>query len=63
MNEDRMTVVETRVCIEKDCGKTFYITKGNKDFYLSKGMPLPKRCEKCRLQRRSSIKGTMQIPL
>lgn len=65
--DDRLTVVETRNCKEiidgKVCGRSFVITKGNKQFFESKGMPLPIRCEQCRLRRRTSIKGTMQIPL
>lgn len=59
--DDRLTVVETKKCVE--CGNDFDIRKGEKDFYLSKGMLLPKRCSKCRLARRASIKTTMQIPI
>ena len=32
----------------KNCGKTFAITFGQKDFFDSKGMNLPTRCENCR---------------
>lgn len=62
-NQERLKVVATPTCIEPGCGKTFNITKGEKEFYESKGMLLPKRCPSCRLRRRTSIKTTMQIPL
>lgn len=32
----------------KQCGKEFEITEGEADFFLSKGMELPKRCKECR---------------
>ncbi len=32
----------------KDCGKTFELTDGERDFFLSKGLSLPKRCKACR---------------
>ncbi len=32
----------------KDCGKIFYLTKGEIDFYKSKNLSLPKRCKTCR---------------
>lgn len=32
----------------KQCGKEFEITEGEADFFLSKGMKLPKRCKECR---------------
>ena len=59
--DERLKVVETRKCVE--CQTPFDIRKGEKEFYESKGMLLPKRCAKCRLARRASIKTTMQIPL
>lgn len=61
--DDRLSIVETRRCVEDGCGKAFHITKGNKDFFESKGMPLPKRCEACRLRRRTSIKGNIEVPV
>lgn len=62
-NKERLKIVESRVCIEPGCGKKFNITAGEKDFFESKGMMLPKRCPNCRLRRRSSIKTTMQVPM
>ena len=32
----------------KQCGKEFEITEGEAEFFLSKGMELPKRCKECR---------------
>lgn len=40
------------MCKCKDCGKTFFISKGEKEFYLSKKLELPKRCKECRILRR-----------
>lgn len=39
-----------RKCV--DCGKAFEITDGEKGFYESKGLELPKRCPECRKRRR-----------
>lgn len=36
----------------KDCGKEFEITEGEKNFYLSKNLSLPKRCKDCRQKRK-----------
>jgi len=38
-----------------DCGKPYYLTTGEISFYKSKGMPLPKRCQPCRHERRATI--------
>lgn len=62
-DQERQKIAETRTCNEPECGESFTITKGEKAFYESKGLLLPKRCQKCRLQRRASVKTTMQIPL
>ena len=32
----------------KQCGKEFEITEREAEFFLSKGMKLPKRCKECR---------------
>lgn len=62
MEEDeRLQVAEMRKCV--DCQRSFEIRKGEKAFYESKGLLLPKRCPTCRLSRRTSIKTTMQIPI
>nr|WP_302598283.1 zinc-ribbon domain containing protein [uncultured Cellulosilyticum sp.] len=36
----------TKKCVQ--CGKTFKLTESEIHFYESKGLSLPKRCEKCR---------------
>lgn len=36
----------------KECGKEFEIVEEEKNFYLSKGLELPKRCRECRIKRR-----------
>ena len=35
-------------CINSDCRKDFVISKGEKEFFDSKGFDLPKRCKECR---------------
>lgn len=53
---DRLEVVETRECIgipNEPCGKSFEITRGEKDFYESKNITLPKRCKACRQKNRN----------
>lgn len=32
----------------QDCGSSFYWTAGEQDFYNKKGFSAPKRCQKCR---------------
>ena len=56
---DRKTIVQTSICIEKNCGKQFGITAGEMEFYSNKVDPntgralqLPKRCKDCRQLRR-----------
>ncbi|MBR1647213.1 MAG: zinc-ribbon domain containing protein [Selenomonadaceae bacterium] len=46
------TIFERRSC--KDCGRTFEITYGQKEFFDAKGMSLPTRCEVCRKKPRPS---------
>lgn len=36
----------------KECGKEFEIVEEEKNFYISKGLELPKRCRECRIKRR-----------
>lgn len=40
------------VMICKECGKEFEIAEEEKNFYISKGLELPKRCRECRIKRR-----------
>lgn len=39
-------------CIEKDCGQTFTMSEGEEQFFVDKGMYLPKRCPDCRSRRK-----------
>lgn len=41
---------EVMIC--KECGKEFEIVEEEKNFYISKGLELPKRCRECRIKRR-----------
>lgn len=35
-----------------DCGQTFELTEGEKEFFESKGFSLPKRCKPCRVEKK-----------
>ena len=41
---------ESRQC--RDCGKSLVLEEGEKRFFISKGLDLPKRCKNCRRARR-----------
>jgi hypothetical protein len=51
--DENKKVVKTCKCIEKDCRENFDITKGEVEFFTSKGYDLPKRCPKCRARRKA----------
>ena len=36
----------------KDCGEYFILSKSHREYYLGKGLSVPKRCSACRLSRR-----------
>jgi hypothetical protein len=36
----------------KDCGEYFILSKSHREYYLGKGLSIPKRCSSCRLSRR-----------
>ncbi len=38
-----------------DCGNDFVFTAGNQVYFADKGMAVPKRCDRCRLKRRTAI--------
>lgn len=50
--KDMETSFSSRVCV--DCGKTFTITVGEKEYFESKGFELPKRCSKCRKAKKTT---------
>ena len=54
-NRVRNEVYATLTC--QDCGEEFTITRGEYEFYTSKGLELPKRCPKCREAKKSSGGG------
>lgn len=54
-NETTITTVERRVCA--DCGHTFTLTQADIDFYLRRGLQIPRRCGPCRHERRLSERG------
>lgn len=47
------TGTEVHVC--SHCKAQFTITNKEKQFYLSKGLHLPKKCKKCRQERKAMI--------
>ena len=38
----------------RDCGKEFTFTKGERDFFASKGFSAPSRCPDCRSKKRQT---------
>lgn len=59
---------EVDIMIEKckDCGKDFEITDGEREFYESKGLSLPKRCKECREKNKTGgapVKKGSKTPL
>ena len=45
----------TIICV--DCEKPFTFNKGEQQFYLDKALIFPKRCARCRLARKISLKA------
>jgi hypothetical protein len=52
--EGEKSETEMHKCI--DCGKTFYITRGEANFFKRHGLNLPKRCENCRIIKKATRK-------
>jgi len=40
-------------CIEPDCGRDFYLSSGEIEFYVQRDFDLPKRCQPCRSARKA----------
>lgn len=38
-----------------DCGAGFILTSGERQFYVDRGLNLPKRCPECRGRRRKGV--------
>jgi len=36
----------------KECGKEFELSEEERQFFVGKGLEIPKRCRECRLKRR-----------
>jgi hypothetical protein len=63
--EDRQTALDAlarlrvyatgdeRACA--DCGETFYLTEPQREFFLSRGLAEPVRCNPCRDARRAAL--------
>lgn len=51
---------EVMIC--KECGKEFEIVEEEKNFYISKGLELPKRCRECRIKRRKDSDKKKNTP-
>lgn len=49
-----MTQIDT-TC--SDCGRPFYITDKEQEFYKSKNFEMPKRCFNCRRKRKAEREG------
>lgn len=40
-----------------DCEEWFVFAAGEQQYFIDRGMPFPKRCEKCREARRTNVHG------
>lgn len=49
-------------CIEKHCGLQFIITPDEHKWYKDRGLNEPKRCRKCRRERRIMKEGNETTP-
>lgn len=45
-----------------DCGNQFTFTEGEQQYYMDKGLNVPKRCPACRLKRTTRIKASPELP-
>ena len=43
--------INDEVILCKDCGEYFILSKSHREYYLGKGLSIPKRCSACRLTR------------
>lgn len=48
-----MDNIPWRRCKCKDCGSTFYMSRGEVEFYQKKKLDIPKRCAPCRAKRKA----------
>lgn len=47
-----------------DCEKEFTFTEGEQNYFKDRGLAIPKRCEACRIKRRSVIgRNQVNIPV
>jgi hypothetical protein len=53
--EERKQVNQDIVLHCEDCDKDFVFTVGEQQFFYSKGLSTPKRCQPCRKYRKSTI--------
>jgi hypothetical protein len=49
-----MTSTSDVILTCRDCGRDYLLDAPTRAWYASKGMVLPRRCEKCRAQRRAA---------
>ena len=58
-NWGRVTPDVIRVC--RDCREEFVLRGGEIDFFKTKGLSLPRRCQKCRKSRRDQYKQEEEV--
>ena len=46
-----------------DCGMSFVIKQGEKDWFLERGFMLPKRCKSCREKRKAQNTNNYHYPV
>jgi hypothetical protein len=55
MNPDQITYTD-RILDCADCGSTFTLTAGEREFYARKHLPEARRCKECRHKRREQAR-------
>ncbi len=53
-NSQSNPIVYSGVC--KECGRTFTMTEKEQEYYMQKGLMLPKRCPECRVAKKNTDK-------
>ena len=58
MQEGQVSMEDYNTCVE--CKDTFQLKDGDTDFYVQKGLSMPKRCSSCRKDRKNGIQSKMR---
>ena len=58
IQEGSVQMEDYSTCVE--CKDTFQLKDGEMDFYVQKGLSIPKRCRSCRKDRKNGIQSKMR---